>query len=192
MRHGSQLQLHEFSAIHATMAKRRGRSRKSGKRTASGRLSRAYKHIELRDLGTDEMRIKRGYLINGADPQLAASASGILLANGMIDRDQHAAVLTYARLHSLVYGKVWTFKCPLAHELGAQGNEPSESTIAWAQRPLDEMNSRLSLEQRQAVANAAVFGLLPMEFYVRRSGWRRMPEDEENWAALLSGLTALA
>ena len=57
------------------------RKRKPGHRTKSGCLSCAYIG-PARDTGTREMQAKRAYLINGSDPQLAASASGILLANG--------------------------------------------------------------------------------------------------------------
>jgi hypothetical protein len=86
------------------MAKR-GRPRKSGPRTKSGRASRAYKSPELRDKGTPECQSKRAYLINRADPQLAATASGILLANDHLNRDQHAAAMRYAWAHALTYGK---------------------------------------------------------------------------------------
>jgi hypothetical protein len=70
------------------------RRHKPGPRTKSGRPSRAYRG-PARDTGTREFCAKRAYLINGSDPQLAASASGILLANGFLSRNQHAAALTY-------------------------------------------------------------------------------------------------
>jgi hypothetical protein len=57
---------------------------------------------------------------------------------------------------------------------------------------LAEMDAKLSPEQRHAVGNVAVSGWLPMEFYVRRTGMRRMPEDQRIWQALLDGLDALA
>jgi hypothetical protein len=56
------------------------RKRKSGPRAKSGRLSRAYKSPDLRDYGTPEFAAKRNAAINGADPQLAATASGITVA----------------------------------------------------------------------------------------------------------------
>jgi hypothetical protein len=61
------------------MPKRRaraGRPRKPGHRTNSGRLSRAA--ADVHDRGTHESQAKRAYMINGADPQLAATVSGIL------------------------------------------------------------------------------------------------------------------
>jgi hypothetical protein len=57
-----------------------GRPRKEGARTKSGRLSEARKrNPELRDHGTKLFVAKRERMINGADPQLSATASGILL-----------------------------------------------------------------------------------------------------------------
>jgi hypothetical protein len=50
----------------------------------SGRLSRANKG-PAREHGTPEFCAKRAYLIN-ANPQLAATSSGILLANGFQPR----------------------------------------------------------------------------------------------------------
>jgi hypothetical protein len=87
------------------------RKRKPGPRTKSGRLSRSYRG-PARDVGTPEFCAKRGYLINGSDPQLAATTSGVLLANHMISRDQHAAALTYALAHALTYGRPWRQACP--------------------------------------------------------------------------------
>jgi hypothetical protein len=79
------------------------RRRKPGPRTKSGRPSRAHKSV-ARDRGTAESQAKRHALINGSAPQLAATASGILLANGFLTQAQHVAALRYARLPALVYG----------------------------------------------------------------------------------------
>ena len=82
------------------------RRRKFAARTKSGRLSRAYRS-EARDHGTRETQAKRHALINGAPVELAASASGILYANGHVTDRQYSAGLTYARLHSMVFGRTW-------------------------------------------------------------------------------------
>ena len=116
---------------------------------------------DLRDKGTLEAQAKRHALINGADPQLAATASGILLANGLLTQAQHVAALRYARLHALVYGKAWTVVCPLGWDLPSHGSEPSEGLLDWAERRIVELNALLTPEQRQAVANVAVFGFVP-------------------------------
>ena len=81
--------------------------RKPGPRTKCGRIFRAYKDPEIRDHGPKEFQAKRQYLVNGADPQLAATASGILLANGLLTREQYDAAMRYAWAHALVYGKPW-------------------------------------------------------------------------------------
>jgi hypothetical protein len=165
------------------------RKRKPGQRTKSGRLSRAYQG-PARDSGTREMQAKRAYLINGSDPQLAASASGILLANGFLTRHQHAAALTYAWAHALTYGRPWRQACPLGDRTGSA---PSDDRLAKAKAKLAEMDAKLSPEQRHAVGNVAVFGFVPMWFFVERGcGGRELPEDRTDRVALLSGLDALA
>ena len=122
------------------MARRRkpGRKQKSGPRTKSGRLSRAYKTPEIRDHGTKECQDKRQYLINGADPQLAATASGILLANGCLTQEQHTAALRYAWAHALVYGKPWRQICPLGDPVGSEPpqrmQEIARDKLAWMDR----------------------------------------------------------
>jgi hypothetical protein len=139
------------------------RKRKPGPRTKSGRLKRRpHRDLTLRDLGTPEFREKRHAMINGADPQLAATASGILLANDFLTPDQHHAALKYARWHSLLYGSPWAAcACPLSRELAHHGHEPQEAIVIRAKHAIDAMNARLNPEQRQAVANVAVFGFVP-------------------------------
>jgi hypothetical protein len=173
------------------MAKRRGRAKKAGPRTKSGRLSRAYQG-PARDAGTAELQAKRLAAINGADPQLAASASGILLANSLISEDQHLACLRYAHAHALVYGKVWTVKCPLAWQLPVHGPEPAETSVVAARKRIDAWNARLDPDQRQAVANVSVFSFLPQWFVTLRLKLRPLPSDERERQALLSGLDAIA
>jgi hypothetical protein len=77
----------------------------------------------LRDYGTREFCEKRQYLINGADPQLAATASGTLLANGLLCQNQHDAALHFACCYVPVFGYPWrSMKCRLAE---VTGNVPS-------------------------------------------------------------------
>jgi hypothetical protein len=149
------------------------RPRKSGKRAASGRLSRAHKSPELRDRGTPEFLAKREYLINGADPQLAATTPGILLANKMLTQEQHVAALRYARAHALTFGRPWHQACPLANPGG--GAIPSDRLLEVAKERLDDMNARLAPAQRLAVANVAVFGFLPQRLVAERLKLRPLP-----------------
>ena len=133
------------------------RKRKPGPRTPSGRLSRAYKSPELRDKGTPEVQDKRAYLINGSDPQLAATASGILLANGFLTHEQHAAAMRYSWAHALTCGR------PLAPSPPARGTgrrpDPADDLLERARQRLQAMDARLTSEQRQPVGNVAVSGL---------------------------------
>lgn len=108
------------------------RKRKPGPRAKSGRPSRAFTGA-ARDTGTREGRAKRAALINGADPQLAASASGILLANGFLTQRQHAAALVYAWAHALTYGKPWRQACPLGDRTG---RAPSDARLVKAKAKL--------------------------------------------------------
>jgi hypothetical protein len=80
------------------------RPRKSGARTKSGRLSRAFKS-PVRDVGTAELQAKKLALVNGAaDPALSASAASILLAHHVLDREQHSAAERYHRAYRLSFG----------------------------------------------------------------------------------------
>ena len=164
------------------------RKPKPGPRTKPGKLSRAYRG-PARDVGTPEFCAKRHYLINGSDPQLAASASGILLANGFLSRGQHSAALTYAWAHALSYGRPWRQACPLGDRTGSA---PSDERLVKAKEKLAEMDAELSPEQRQAVGNIAVFGFIPQWFYVDRLRLRSLPEDAREREALVTGLEALA
>jgi hypothetical protein len=171
------------------MAKKRGRPRKPGPRTKSGRLSRAYKAPELRDKRTPEFCAKRAYLINWADPQLAATVSGILFANGHLTMAQRDAGENYANLHRLAFGNQWGHACVLDD---SSGRSISDERLVKLRRILDAMHAYLTPEQRQAIADVAVFGWLPQGFFTARLRLRLLPEDEREREALLSGLDALA
>jgi hypothetical protein len=168
------------------------RKRKPGPRTKSGRLSKAHKRADVRDFGTEESQAKRHAWINSADPQLGATASGILFANGMLSEEQYNAAMRYSHAHALVFGKVWTVTVPIARELPHQGSEAPENLIIRARERIDRWNALLTYDQREAVANVAVFGFIPQFFYTERLGLRPLPSDAKDKAALVEGLQALA
>jgi len=86
------------------MARKRGRPRKPGKRTESGRLSRAYTG-PAREAGTAELQAKKLAAVNGAgNPALSAPAASILLAHDVPNRDQHAAAERYHRCYARSFG----------------------------------------------------------------------------------------
>jgi hypothetical protein len=133
-----------------------GQAAKPRPRTRTGRISRAYNE-PARDQSTPEFLAKCTYLINGSAPQLAATASGILLANAYLTAAQHHAALSYAWAHALTYGRPWRQACALADRVGSTA--PDE-LLERAKEMFDRMNFLLTAKQRQAVGNVAVFGLL--------------------------------
>ena len=175
------------------MARRRksGPRRKPGARTKSGRLSRAYKDPEIRDQGTKEFQAKRLALVNGADPALAATAPGILLANGFISPQQHAACQRYGWAHAMTFGRPWAQASPLAE---SAGSEPPARIQEIAKDRLEQMNRHLSKTERLRVANLAVFNFLPTWFFAKRGNWKRgiIPEDEREHQELLTALNAIS
>ena len=168
------------------MAKK-GRPRKAGSRTKSGRLSRSL--AATRDNGTAEAIAKRCILVNGADPALAATVPGILLARGYLSRDQHDAAQRYAGLHRTAFGPAWRQVCPLAEAHG--GPTIPDDRLIRLREALDQLHARMTLEQRQAVADVAVYNWIPQWFYTARLGLRELAEDVAEREALISGLDAL-
>jgi hypothetical protein len=173
------------------------RKRKPGPRTKSGRLSRAHKrNPEVRDQGTFEGQRKRTALINGASVELAASASGILFANGHLEQKRFSAAISYARLHALVFGRPGPTPSPLSKHLPWQGGPvPDEDGIGAAERKLIRLNAGLTDAQKQQVGDICVLSHLPTWFYIgksKRLRWRTFPEDEVERRDLLDGLGILA
>jgi hypothetical protein len=173
------------------------RKRKPGPRTKSGRLSRAHKrNPELRDQGTFEGQRKRTALIDGASVELAASAAGILFANGHLEQKHFSAAVSYARLHALVFSRQGPTPCLLSKHLPWQGGPVlDEGGIEAAERKLIRLNAKLSDAQKQVIGNVAVFSNLPTWFYMgkfKRISWRTLPEDEQERRDLLDGLSILA
>jgi hypothetical protein len=89
----------------------------------------------------------------------------------------------------LTYGRPWRHACPLADP---DGSEKPEDLLEIAKARLADMDAVMTLEQREAVANLAVFGFIPMWLYQERLKLRAMPEDARNRQALLTGLDAVA
>jgi hypothetical protein len=180
--------------LHKRKARRLGRGgrpRKEGPRTKSGRLSRAGKtNPEVRDQGTRQFIAKRAAMVNGGAPELSATASGILFANGFLTSEQHNAALKYGWAHATVFGLVWRQQCLLGEPIWGW-TDPSDGRAAAAKKKLAHMDRKLTDEQRQAVANVAAFNAIPNWFYVERLKLRELPEDVAERQALISGLDAL-
>jgi len=110
------------------MARRRKSApkKRGGPREANGRCSRRIAH-QLVDRGTQKSQDRRAYLVNGSDPQLAATASGILFANGVLIEAQHNAVVRYSWAHALSFGTIWRQACPLARR--GEGISPAPDEL---------------------------------------------------------------
>jgi hypothetical protein len=81
---------------------------------------------------------------------------------------------------------MWLNLCPLKEHLPWQsGPLPDEEMVTSVRQRLDKLNGRMTLEQRQAVANAAVFNMLPTWFFAARGICRLFEEDEREREALL-------
>ena len=157
------------------------RKRKAGKRTKSGRLSRAI--VNTRDNGTPEVQHKRRAVVGDADPALSASAPGILFAHGVLDRDQFDQAMIYRRLRSAVYGSPWP--------TNVLGPDVTDKRLAALQRRLAEIEARVSQQQRHVVAEVAVFDHIPQFFYCTKLKLKHLPEDIAYRELLITGLDAM-
>jgi hypothetical protein len=178
---------HKLGGLGLARRRRKG----SIARTKSGRLSRAGS-FDLVDRGPRENQAKRHALINGADPALAASASGILFAAGHLDQEQLNAGLRFARAHAIVFGRPWAHIQDPLRCLPWGGEPPSDELHAWAENRLSAWRAELTEEQIQAIGDLLVFNTLPHWWLCSRIKLREMPEDRVERQALISGLDILA
>jgi hypothetical protein len=168
-----------------------GRRRKSGKRTASGRLSRAHRDPDVTDRGTAEGIRNRHHLVNGAPVELAGSAIGVLLAGGHVDLEQVKAASRYAWLRSISFGVA---RPTVAYDL-VEPRSPrlrSEKNLLELRQRFEDLVGKLGRDQKSALEAIVVDGRLPHWFRTLKLGRRLDAEDEAEREALLSGLTALA
>ncbi len=80
---------------------RRGRPRKSGPRSESGRL----RERTPKDNGTDQLQALREWFAGKGDPVKTTYPLGILLTNGAINERQHKAGCRFAWLYAVVIGR---------------------------------------------------------------------------------------
>jgi hypothetical protein len=145
------------------MARQRGgRKKKSGERFASGDL-------KPEKLGpTPERAAQRALLTQGADPALAESPLGILVARALIDHDTWSAAEKYASAKRLRFGSGQ----PGGSHLMAPGNAAynpgldtgSESGEAWAKAILadaDAIFASRPRRHRDIFDNAVVYKRFP-------------------------------
>lgn len=70
-----------------------------------GRRGRPYRDRPAIDTGTPEFRAQRARLAAGGDPALVEYPLGLLLARGLVSREQHEAGCYYAFLYGRAIGK---------------------------------------------------------------------------------------
>jgi hypothetical protein len=159
-------------------------------RTASGRISRAYKGA-ARDDGTRDAERHRLALVNGADPALAAHPLGVLLANGHISREQERAGHRYAAVRAILFG-------PGRPSVSSDVDEPHTPTLRTDEHleglrnRFESMVRQLGPDQKVALDHVVVDGKLPTWFSLTKARRQLRPVDEAERAALLDGLERLA
>jgi hypothetical protein len=163
------------------LATKRGRKRKPGPRTKSGRLSRSA--AAMRDDGTAEGRAKRQAIVNGhRDQALASIPLDICFARGWLTEQQRGAGLRFRALRAKMFG------VPL--KVGSGAPMPSEEVVAKNERAYLKLVQKLTTQQQLAVVGMALD---------QQPGWMRLMlrdlplrhEHEIERRALLSGLDAL-
>jgi hypothetical protein len=135
------------------------RRHKPGKRTKSGRLSRAYATV-CRDNGMAEVQARRQALCNGSPPELSATPLGALLANGHIDLDQCRAGERYAWLRAVSFG-VGRPDVVCDHIEPGSPRLRSESQLIRLRERFETMAGMLGHDQKQALDVAVVEARLP-------------------------------
>lgn len=165
---------------------RRGRGRPKGDRPSM-------------DLGTPELRARRTLLVGEADPALAAYPLGILLARGLIGREQHEAGCRYGFLYGRVLGRTHLSCAAIYERLAAETGAPrANADEEQEKRHQDQFrlgkNRLLAAGRRvcDATENLVVFARLPrfLDTEGRRGAGARRGDAIE-LAAVLAGLDTL-
>ncbi len=138
---------------------RRGRKRKEGNRTKSGRLILPG---PMKDNGTEEMQKRRQILAGGGDQTLTSTFLGTMLANNRITRSEYDAGCRYAWLYGVLFGRTSAAAAAYGQTIG--GREHDEQWLADRQREYTEIARRLlgaGRRVKDAVDNAAIYDRWP-------------------------------
>jgi len=114
-----------------------------------------------RDGPTPELMAKRLALVGpGGDPALAGYPLGVLLARGLIDRDQHDAGVYYAYLAGRILGKI--HPGPVGNGYyNPHGDDAAQEIIEPLWRDACKSLMGVSRRAKDAVDNVAVYQRLP-------------------------------
>jgi len=173
---------------------------KQGKRNWKGRGRRGRPNSDrpIIDRGTPELQAYREKLAAGGDPALTEYPLGLLLARGLVSREQHEAGCYYAFLYGRSIGRTQV-NCSYLFGTQAAGyadrHDLTEAELAKIQSLFRQGKNRLLAAGRRvcdATENLIVFSRLPRFL----DGGRRRPQsawraDETELAAVCLGLDVL-
>jgi len=152
------------------------------------------------DLGTPELQAHRNLLVGEGDPALAEYPLGILLARGLIGREQHEAGCRYGYLYGRVLGRTHLSCAAIYDRLAAEtgGARAADDDDQRERRQQDQFrlgkNRLLAAGRRvcDATENLVVFGRVPrfLDTAGRRGAGARRGDATE-LAAVLAGLDTL-
>ena len=151
------------------------------------------------DLGTPEAQARRALLAGGGDPALTEYPLGILLACGLIGREQHEAGCHYGYLYGRAVGRTQLSCAAIYDRLAAEANTGRPAANEDEERRHQDLfrlgkNRLLAMGRRvcDATENLVVFGRAPrfLDLTGRRGAAARRGDAAE-LAAVQAGLDAL-
>lgn len=163
-----------------------------------GRRGRPAGDRPVTDRGTPELQAHRERLASGGDPALAEYPLGLLLARGLVNREQHEAGCYYAFLYGRAIGRTQVNCSYLFGALAggyADRHDLTEGDLVKLESLFRRGKNRLLAAGRRvcdATENLVVFSRMPrfLDAGRRRPGsaWRA---DEAELAAVRLGLDVL-
>lgn len=164
-----------------------------------GRRGRPRQDRPETDLGTPEQQARRAVLAASGDPALGEYPLGLMLARGLIGREQHEAGCRYGFLYGRVIGK-GELSCAGIYDRLAADVRPDRAMASEESEARDQALFRLGKNQLlaagrrvcDATENIVVFGRLArfLDIHGRRGAAARRGDTAE-LAAVLAGLDAL-
>jgi hypothetical protein len=164
-----------------------------------GRRGRPRQDRPETDLGTPEQQARRALLAASGDPALSEYPLGLMLARGLIGREQHEAGCRYGFLYGRVIGK-GQVSCAGIYDRLAADMRPDRPMASEESEARDQVLFRLGKNQLlaagrrvcDATENIVVFGRLArfLDIHGRRGAAARRGDTAE-LAAVLAGLDAL-
>jgi hypothetical protein len=163
-----------------------------------GRRGRPNCDRPIVDRGTAELQAHRARLTAGGDPTLAEYPLGLLLARGLVSREQHEAGCYYAFLYGRAVGRTQV-NCSYLFGAVAAGyadrHDLTEADMAKLQSLFRKGKNHLLASGRRvcdATENLAVFGRMPRFLDAgRRRPASALRADEAELAAVRLGLEVL-